>query len=71
MFLCSCNAVSHISESAVLMDNNLPQPKGVDVNICIYCCFVVVNFVYQSVNLFIKNYCSAGVKGWELLLYRF
>ena len=33
MFLCSCNARSHVSGSAVLMENNVTQPKWVEKNI--------------------------------------
>ena len=31
MFLCGCNATSHFSESAILMENNLTQSKGVNI----------------------------------------
>ena len=31
VFLCGCNVMSHIHESAVLMENNLTQRKGLDV----------------------------------------
>ena len=28
VFLCGSNAMSHVSDPAVLMENNLTQPKG-------------------------------------------
>ena len=38
MFLCGCNATSHLSEYAVSMENNLTQPKGVDIYLLLLCC---------------------------------
>ena len=67
VFLGGCNPMSHIGESAVLMENNLAQLKKVDI-LYIYCCFAVVNFAFWSVNLFIKNYRSANVRDSEPLL---
>ena len=38
MFLRGCNAMSHISESTVLMENNLTQPKrGRYISIVAFC----------------------------------
>ena len=31
MFLCECNAMSHISESTIPIENNLTQPKEIDM----------------------------------------
>ena len=38
MFLCGCNAMSPISESAVPMENNLTQAKGIDIYLLLLCC---------------------------------
>ena len=38
VFLCGCNALSHISESVVLIENNSTQPKGVDIYLLLLCC---------------------------------
>ena len=36
--MCGYNAMSHISESAVPMENNLTQPKGIDICLLLLCC---------------------------------
>ena len=46
--------MSHISESAVLMESKT-QPKGVDIYLLL---IGGGNFAYRSVNLFIENYRS-------------
>ena len=45
--------MSHISESAVLMENNLTQPKGVDITFSL--------FVMTKIDLYLEN------KIWMLL----
>ena len=52
-FLYGCNAISHISESAVLMENNLTQPKGVDI--------IFSLFNMTKIKLYLEN------KSWMLL----
>ena len=58
--------MSHISEFAVLMENNLTQSKGVDIHLLLLCCG---KFCVAVREFFVKNFRSAGVKGWEPLGY--
>ena len=52
MFLCGCNARSHISESAVLMENNFAKPKVVDIYLLLLCsgkfCVPVCDSLYKE-----------------------
>ena len=49
MFLCGCNTMSHIGESAVLMENSVTQPKWVDIQGVHKVLIQFKNFVMKSV----------------------
>ena len=53
VFLGCCNVISHISESAVLVENNLTIRKGVDITFSL--------FIMNKIELYLKN------KSWMLL----
>ena len=53
MYVCGRNAMSHFSESAVLMENNLTLRKGVDITFSL--------FIMTKIELYLEN------KSWMLL----
>ena len=53
MCLCGRNVMSHFSEFAVLIENNLTQRKGVDITFSL--------FIMAKIELYLKN------KSWMLL----
>ena len=36
VFLCGCNTMSHIGKSAVLMENNFTQLKGINITFSVF-----------------------------------
>ena len=53
MCLCGCNVMSHFTESAIPVENNLTQRKGVDITFSL--------FIMTTIELYLKN------KSWLLL----